>query len=293
MTTEHQREQAKRRAVKDATRKLALTFAEARFPIVPVNVFRRGERWRKQPYFRDWQNVATTDANKIRLWWDRWPWAMPGVPLSRCGIVVVDCDRHGGPDGVKLFRALGPLPPHPIFVTKSGGEHHWFRQPAVPIRFVKWAGGEVLGNGRFVVGYAVPEGPIPELPEVFCHLTINHLGVTAKADRYVSAATPRECVYGPPSRYEMNYADVALRNAVGELWMCREGSRNVKLNALAYNMGRLIVRGWIPRDRVESYLMKCCEANGLLADDGLAQCRATLASGINAGMKRPTTTSTG
>jgi hypothetical protein len=58
-------------------------------------------------------------------------------------------------------------------VTKSGGEHHWFRQPAVPIRFVKWAGGEVLGNGRFVVGYAVPEGPIPELPEVFCHLTIN------------------------------------------------------------------------------------------------------------------------
>ena len=41
------------------------------------------------------------------------------------------------------------------------------------------------------------------------------------------------------------------------------------------------------RKRVEEYLLKCCEANGLLADDGLAQCRATLASGINAGMRRP------
>jgi len=39
--------------------------------------------------------------------------------------------------------------------------------------------------------------------------------------------------------------------------------------------------------RVESYLLRCCEANGLLADDGERQCRATLASGINAGMGRP------
>src|SRR5262249_14234803 len=33
--------------------------------------------------------------------------------------------------------------------------------------YAKWAGGEVLGLGRLIVGYAVPQGPIPELPEVF------------------------------------------------------------------------------------------------------------------------------
>ena len=41
------------------------------------------------------------------------------------------------------------------------------------------------------------------------------------------------------------------------------------------------------RQRVEDYLLACCEANGLLADDGLVQCQATLASGIRAGALRP------
>jgi len=52
-------------------------------------------------------------------------------------------------------------------------------------------------------------------------------------------------------------------------------------------MGRQIARGWIARDRVEEFLLKACKANGLFKDDGDAQCRATIASGINAGMKRP------
>jgi hypothetical protein len=52
-------------------------------------------------------------------------------------------------------------------------------------------------------------------------------------------------------------------------------------------MGRLIVSGWIPSEWVEDYLPRACEANGLLADDGVRQCRATLGSGIYAGMQRP------
>jgi hypothetical protein len=153
------------------TLKLALAFAEAGFAIVPVNVFYRGGRWRKRPYvsWRGETSQATTDAKQINEWWDRWPLAMVGVPLLEH--VVVDCDRHGGPDGVELFRALerecGPFPPHPHNPTKSNGQHRWFRQPAQPIRYAKWAGGEVLGIGRLVIGYAVPQGPIPELPEVF------------------------------------------------------------------------------------------------------------------------------
>jgi hypothetical protein len=146
----------------------ALTFAEVGFPIFPVNVFRRGERWRKVPHVADWANAATVDPEILREWWLRWPLAMPGLPLERCGLVVVDADRHGGVDGVEAFRQLGLMPRHPVVTTKSGGEHHWFRQPAQRITFAKWAGGEVLGIGRFVVGYALPQGECPELPEVFC-----------------------------------------------------------------------------------------------------------------------------
>jgi hypothetical protein len=143
----------------------ALAFAEAGFPIFPVNVFRRGERWAKVPHVTDWANAASTDMSVIAEWWLRWPLAMPGLPLERCGLVVVDADRHGGADGVALIREM-TLPPHPIVVTKSG-EHHWFRQPAQPIRFAQWAGGQVLGEGGFVVGYALPQGVMPKLPEVF------------------------------------------------------------------------------------------------------------------------------
>jgi hypothetical protein len=85
----------------------------------------------------------------------------------------------------------------------------------------------------------------------------------------------------------MNYAKRALGNACFELRQCGEGSRNTKLNALAYKMGRLIVRGWIDPERVESYLLKSCEANGLVGDDGAAQCKATINSGIRAGAMRP------
>ena len=111
------------------------------------------------------------------------------------------------------------------------------------------------------------------------------MGVASKPDR--SAVTPILFDVRPSTEFEINYAKRALGNACFELRHCPEGQRNTKLNALAYKMGRLIARGWIGRERVESYFLKCCEANGLLADDGESQCRATLASGINAGMKLP------
>jgi hypothetical protein len=287
---------------KDATRKLALAFAEAGFPVFPVDVFydpgRR--RWRKVPCIKDWGNRATTNRYLIEVWWRKWPLALPGVPPGRCGEVIVDADRHpGGSDGVELFRALGPFPPHPVIPTKSGGEHHWFSQPAQPIRWAKWAGGEVLGHGRFVVGYAVPQGERPELPKVFwkgaefgASPFNNHMGTAARAianatNDSASTAVPMLCGVGPPTEHEMNYAFRSLRNATGELWMCPKGSRNKKLNDLAFSMGRQIVRGWIARDRVEEFLLRACKASGLLDDDGLAQCRATIASGINAGMRQP------
>jgi hypothetical protein len=140
---------------------LALAFAEAGFAVVPVNVFRRGDRWRKVPYvsWRGETNQATTDPAKIKEWWDKWPSAMPGLPLRHH--VVIDADRRPGkPDGVELLRALGPFPQHPSNPSKSG-QHHWYTQPPEPIRYERWAGGEVLGIGRLVIGYAVPQGPIP------------------------------------------------------------------------------------------------------------------------------------
>ena len=72
-----------------------------------------------------------------------------------------------------------------------------------------------------------------------------------------------------------------------ELRKWPKGSRNFRLNKLGYKLGGLIARNWIGREQVESFLLKACKENGLIADDGEQQCRATPASGINAGMARP------
>ena len=87
--------------------------------------------------------------------------------------------------------------------------------------------------------------------------------------------------------YEENYSWSALCNAYMELRKWPKGSRNFRFNKLGYKLGGLIARNWIGRERVESFLLKACKENGLLADDGEQQCRDTLASGINAGALRP------
>jgi hypothetical protein len=66
-----------------------------------------------------------------------------------------------------------------------------------------------------------------------------------------------------------------------------DGGRNAKLNALSYSEGRQIVRGWVPREKVEAMLMKGATECGLVAEIGEARCRATIASGIRAGMGVP------
>jgi hypothetical protein len=154
---------------------VALAFAEAGLPIFPVRLRREGERLLKEPCIAEWQRRASADPHVIAGWWSGWPDALPAVPLARCGLVVVDADRHGRGDGVATFTALGDFPPHPVVATPRAGEHHYFAQPLPPVAsFIGWADGiDVLGTGRFVVGYAVPEGTPPILPEVFRKRRLN------------------------------------------------------------------------------------------------------------------------
>ena len=87
---------------------------------------------------------------------------------------------------------------------------------------------------------------------------------------------------GTVTKFQKNYAWKSVCNAWDELRRCRQGSRNATLNGLAYSLGRQIARGWIGRDKVEFWLLRACQENGLVADDGIEQCLATLASGARA-----------
>jgi len=63
---------------------------------------------------------------------------------------------------------------------------------------------------------------------------------------------------GPVGARERAYAAKALKGNAAELAETEDGSRNNKLNAIAYRMGRMIGAGWIERAEVESALEEAC-----------------------------------
>jgi hypothetical protein len=285
---------------------LALQFAAKNYPVFWFKLWwdQQQQRWKKNPLVKnDWQSRATTNPDRIKSSWDYWTRELakengaelvPGLPLGRCGLVVIDCDRHANaPNGVAALRELGELPAHPVITTRSGGQHHYYRQPAQLItKTQSWRPGiDIIGAAGCVVGYAVPQGDIPVLPAAFLLRKHTHLGVTAQGkDGRVGdgTVTPRACVStGKVTQYERNYAWQAVSNAWNELRRWPKGSRNFRLNKLGYKLGGLIARNWVERGKVEFWLMHACKQNGLLDDDGEKQCRDTLASGISAGMARP------
>jgi hypothetical protein len=120
----------------------ALRLASAGIAIFPAQPDKR-----PQPGLR-WKDEATTDGNLIRQFWQRWPDSLPAFEPGRHGLVVIDGDRHGGPDGVASLEAFqaeeGRFPESPITDTAGGGVHIYFRQPTE---------GDPLGNREGAIAH--------------------------------------------------------------------------------------------------------------------------------------------
>lgn len=155
------------------------------FPCVP-----RG----KTPAVRDWEHVATRDAEAITAWWAHPgpPWNI-GAAVGRSGIVVIDLDDgHGEPApepftgasgghdilAVLAARAGESIPITRTVATPSGGSHLYFRAPqGIQLRNTAAALGwriDTRANGGYVVAagsvnehgmYRITDtSPIAELP---------------------------------------------------------------------------------------------------------------------------------
>jgi hypothetical protein len=127
--------------------KAALELAAAGLPVFPVRITynRATLRFDKQPCIKGWQTKATTDEAAIRNFWHLHPYAAPGLALGQASLVVLDADRHGGPDGVSAFQELVArygLPKGVVRINTAGSGEHWvFRNLA----------DEPLGNGEGVL----------------------------------------------------------------------------------------------------------------------------------------------
>src|SRR4051812_46165264 len=107
---------------------VALQWAAAGVSVFPVQLIATEKGVEKKPRVK-WREQSTTDTEAIRAWWRQWPDSLPGIDLAKIGVVVLDGDRHGGPDGVagldRLFKehSLDTSAIPMVITLQNGGRH--------------------------------------------------------------------------------------------------------------------------------------------------------------------------
>jgi Bifunctional DNA primase/polymerase, N-terminal len=292
---------------RDLNRDWALRYAEIGISVFPCAADN------KRPLIR-WRSGSTTNTGRIVEIWNQWPGSLVGIDLHKCGLVVFDADRHNvSVDGVAAFAALlrkhdTNLAAVPITHTPSNGFHFYFRQPDEPLSNREGDlpdGVNVRGSGGFAIApfcvrtdgksyrnvagrrsliTSFRAGTIPTVPDWL-------IEIVRKPTiwmRSTSAATEAISVSrGPGSKRERAWAVAALQCCITDLANCPTGHRNNVLNAISYRLGRIVSRGWLDRNEVESQLDAAAYNCGLIADDGIRAVHATIASGLNAGINLP------
>ena len=203
-----------------------------------------------------------------------------------------------------LFRTETPFGKlsTPTFTAPNGLQHHV----------------EVLCNGQQIIVLGthpvtgkpyswhggepgdVPRADLPELTHALAEAFIAKAAEIMRAHGWAEEArklngtgdglvddtggTLFDAIYG---EREKKYALAALRGCAAALSGAQSGERNNKLNALAFRMGTMSARHWISRDEINRELFAAAVACGLVADDGAAATRSTLASGLGNGEQMP------
>jgi putative DNA primase/helicase len=139
----------------------------------------------KHPVFGKWREVATTDVDKLRAWWRRWPRANIGILMGgQACLICIDIDGDEGRESLKqLEEAYSPLPPTLMQSTgrEGGGEHRIFHVDPLYSDWIKnrarlAPGIDIRSEGGLIVGAPSlhssgaryqwrNELPIAELPE--------------------------------------------------------------------------------------------------------------------------------
>jgi hypothetical protein len=255
----------------------------------------------KRPALREsWQDIATTNPDRIGSWWAREAYNI-GIACGPSGLVVVDLDvdaSSGAPDGPAsgadslelLCRVHGQHYPHGTYTvdTPSGGCHLYFAAPATPVRNSAGRLGpliDIRADGGYVVGagsrigpraYAVRGDVLP--------LTLPFPGWLARllaGDPGPPEATGSVAL--PDGDQGRAYALAALREERRRVAAAQPGTRNDTLNRAAFSLGQLVAARLLLPLPVMTALADAAAYAGLPDDEA----RRTISSGMAAGAKKP------
>lgn len=273
------------------------------FSVIPV---RPGS---KAPPLIDWRSYQRkrVDAPTLERWLASWPTANPAVVTGRVsGVIVLDTD---GPEAVRALATLGGTPPTWTVQTRNG-YHYYFRYPFHAERrirnFVKklpgldlradggyvMAPGEVHPSGgayEWVEGRGPDDVELASPPEWLRSLLAIEEGSKIAEANAGNSAT-HEIQRSTGTRIQSHaYAEAALRGEVEKVAASSKGSRNDQLNRSSYALGRLVASGILDRGYVERELESAARSAGLDRDPacGIGGIRATIQSGIQAGLRTP------
>lgn len=273
----------------------ALDYAARGWPAFPVG----SAEDRKRPRIRDWPNAASTDAEELRDWFTRWPEAGVAIVTGyRSGLIAIDLDDDdvgGDAYGALLLEHGAPgsayRPDGAIIRTgrNGGGWRLLFALPAgVSIRKGSLASGvEYMGEGGSAIMppsrhpsgrlYVWREDPPDELPRL-APAWVALMTRPARAAQPPSAPTPaRLDGTGTP------YGLAGLRAELERIANAQVGERNHVLNRAAFAIGALVASGHLEAESAIAQIAQAGLDVGLSADE----VRATVRSGVQAGMANP------
>jgi hypothetical protein len=250
---------------------------------------------------QNWQDLATTDAGRIRSWWARQPYNI-GIACGPSGLVVIDLDvardAQAGLDGpasgaeslkrLCLAHRQRDLAGTYTIDTPSGGRHLYFTATGAPVRNsagrlgplidIRADGGYVVGAGSRIDGRRYePRGDFLPLA---LPLPIWIARLLSEEPARPEAARPLPIPGGAPGRA---YAFAALREQTRRVAAARPGARNDTLNRAAFSLGQLVAAGLIPPLPAMTALADAAAHAGLPADEA----RRTILSGMAAGARKP------
>lgn len=244
-----------------------------------------------------WSSESTTDTATIQQWWTQWPDSLVGLDLAKSNTLVVDCDRHGGADGVDAWEFLCTAYNYKtsdnyVVNTPGGGRHIYFSQDPGNVLGNRTGGLppgiDIRGNGGYVIasGSALPDGRIYEtanrgsLPVVPTWLQELIRSKQQKPNRTIDATKDKRAA---PAERERRYAVAALKEETNKVGASAEGSRNTTLNTAAFSVGSLIAAGWLDEQDAINELEIAAFTCGLESNE-IAR---TIQSGITAGKEKP------
>lgn len=230
---------------------------------------------RKIPLIKGWQEQATDQPETIELWKnifrDRLKlWGVPCGPAN--DLFVLDADVKTG--GLETLKTL-IIPPTTSQRTMSGGIHYFFRYPKDGKHYGNRVGFMPGLDTRGVGGWVAYYGTDAVLKNDAPSWLLKAVG----ADQTLQQP------HGAMVKVAPEIAQVIVEKSLEAIREAPEGESNNVLNVEAFRIGQLVASESITHEYAEQALLRAARERGKPEYEA----RATIASGLAGGSKKPLT----